>query len=320
MFPDIMNLFFNREEQRIRAGWRVLIQFILMFFLVGFLSFAFSSFWESSLSIVPTIAQCIGVTASIWIAARLLDKRPLSEYGLSFNSLWWKEFWVGTLIAAVAISIIFATEWLLDWVTIAGYGWGMSAGPPFIWAILSSLGAMLLVGFYEEWFSRGYQLLNLAEGLRYPWLGIRGAVAIATLASSLFFGLLHFYNPNASALSTFNIMLAGIVLALPYILTGSLGLSTGLHFSWNFVQASVFGFPVSGTHLDTSIIQIAQKGPDLWTGGVFGPEAGLLGLLGMAIMVGGTYVYITVSGHNCAIAKLFGKEHESSVKSDEQAL
>lgn len=314
-----MNLFFNREEQRLRAGWRVLIQFMLMFFLVGFLSLAFNRFLDSSLSIIPTIAQCIGVTTSIWLAARLLDKRPLSEYGLWFNSLWWKEFWVGTLIAAVAISAIFVTEWSLDWLTITGYGWDMSAGPPFTRALLSSLGAMLMVGFYEEWFSRGYQLLNLAEGLRYPWLGVRGAVAVAALASSLLFGLLHFYNPNASAISTFNIMLAGIVLALPYILTGSLGLSVGLHFSWNFVQASVFGFPVSGTQLDTSVIQIAQKGPDFWTGGVFGPEAGLLGIFGMAIMVGGTYVYITVSGYNCAIAKLFRKEHHSSVKSDEQA-
>lgn len=319
MFPDFMNIFFNDDEQRLRAGWRVLIQFILMFFLVGFLSLGFNTLWKSSLSIIPTIAQCIGVTASIWIAAHLLDKRPLQEYGLSFNVQWWNDFFAGILIAAIAIGTIFTIEWSLNWITIIGYGWGASSGTPFTWALLSSLVAMLLVGFYEEWFSRGYQLLNLAEGLRYPRLGVRGAVAIATLASSLLFGLLHFYNPNASVISTFNIMLAGIVLAIPYILTGSLGLSVGLHFSWNFMQASVFGFPVSGTHLDTSVIQIAQLGPDFWTGGVFGPEAGFLGISGMAIMVGGTYVYIVVSGHDCSVAKLFKQEHQSSAKGDEQA-
>lgn len=319
MFPHFMNIFFNDDEQRLRAGWRVLIQFILMFFLVGFFSFGFGTLWESSLSIIPTIAQCIGVTASIWIAARLLDKRSMEEYGLSFNALWRKDFFAGILIAAIAIGTIFTIEWSLDWITIIGYGWSASFGTPFSWALLSSLGAMLLVGFYEEWFSRGYQLLNLAEGFRYPRFGLRGAVAVATLVSSLLFGLLHFYNPNASAISTFNIMLAGVVLAFPYILTGSLGLSVGLHFSWNFMQASVFGFPVSGAHLDTSVIKIAQSGPDFWTGGVFGPEAGFLGISGMAIMVGGTYVYIIASGRECSIAKLFKKEHHSSTKGDEQA-
>lgn len=314
-----MNLFFNEKERRLRAGWRVLVQFIIMFFLTGFLSLGVNSLWQSSLSIVSTTAQFFGVTASIWIAARLLDKRPLTEYGLFINSRWWKDFFMGVLIAALAMSIIFTAEWLLDWITITGYGWGSSSGTPFILAFLSSLGAMLLVGFYEEWLSRGYQLLNIAEGLRYPWLGIGGAVAIATLVTSFLFGLLHFYNPNASAISTFNIMLAGIVLAIPYILTGSLGLSTGLHFSWNFVQASIFGFPVSGTHLDTSLIQIAQNGPDLWTGGVFGPEAGILGISGMAIMIAGTYVYVLASGYKCSIAKLFKKEYRSSAKSDEQA-
>lgn len=315
-----MNLFFNDEEQRLRAGWRVLIQFILMFFLTGFITLGFSMVWQSSLSIVSTTGQFLGVSASIWIASRLLDKRSVRDYGLYFDHLWWKDFIYGVVIAALAISTIFFIEWMLDWVAISGYGWSGTSNRSFVWPLLSSLSAMLLVGFYEEWFSRGYQLLNLAEGLHYPWLGAGGAVAIATLATSLLFGLLHFYNPNASILSTFNIVLAGLVLAFPYILTGSLGLSVGLHFSWNFVQGSVFGFPVSGLHLDASVIQIAQEGPDFWTGGAFGPEAGVLGIVGMAIMIGGSYVYITASGREYAIAERFINVRQSSVKSDEQAL
>lgn len=315
-----MNLFYNGEEQRLRAGWRVLIQLILMVILVGGLSMGVSILWQNPPRIVLITTQFSGVIASIWIAARLLDKRPLREYGFSFDALWWKDFFAGVLIAAFAISSIFITEWSLHWIAITGYGWSGASSALFLWTFLSSLAAMLLVGFYEEWFSRGYQLLNLAEGLRYPWLGSKGAVAIAMLVTSLLFGLLHFYNPNASAISTFNIVLAGMVLALPYIWTGSLGLSIGLHFSWNFVQGSIFGFPVSGMKFDTSVIYIAQQGPDFWTGGAFGPEAGLLGIGGMAIMVGGVYVYVMMSGRDISVAKLLTKERRSSVNSDEQAL
>src|SRR6266849_1913226 len=46
---------------------------------------------------------------------------------------------------------------------------------------------------------------------------------------------------------------------------------------WNFVQCSFFGYAVSGmTELRTSLIATEQTGPEIWTGGAFGPEGGLV--------------------------------------------
>ena len=315
-----MNLFFNDNQHRPRAGWRLLGQFLLFFFLVGFALLGVNAIWQSSLSIASAFPQLLATLASIWIAARLFDKRPMTDYGLSMGKQWWKDCWAGMLIAGIAMGAIFLIEWQLGWLTIIDFSGTSNTQYTYPIALASSCVAMLLVGFYEEAIFRGYQLLNLSEGLRYPALGPRGAAIIATLISSTLFGLMHGFNPNASAVSTFNIVLAGIVLALPYLLTGRLGLSVGLHFSWNFVQGSVFGFPVSGTQLDASIIHISQKGPEWLTGGSFGPEAGSIGLLGMALMVAGTYGYISLSSYRISLAALFKQPYRQVTKSDEQAL
>ncbi len=62
------------------------------------------------------------------------------------------------------------------------------------------------------------------------------------------------------------------------MLTGSLGLSIGIHIAWDFCQGAVFGNQVAGTTPGraASIFTVVQHGPVLWTGGGFGPEGGLL--------------------------------------------
>jgi membrane protease YdiL (CAAX protease family) len=124
----------------------------------------------------------------------------------------------------------------------------------------------LLVGWKEELMSRGYHLQTIASGTSLAW---------GWIISSAVFGVLHLANPHANLLSVAGIILAGLFLGYAYIRTGSLWLSIGLHTGWNFFEGVVFGFPVSGLPFYT-LPRISVSGPVLWTGGEFGPEAGLV--------------------------------------------
>lgn len=312
-----MNIFINKQDQRLRAGWRLLIQFILLFLLTGLLQLGIQQFWNSSSPLLKTVPSFLGFIASVWIAGHFLDKRSFKDFGLEFDRRWRNDFFMGTLIGTGAMSVIFLIEWSSGWISVSGFGWQATSQGSFGWSIGGSFLAMLMVGFHEELFSRGYQILNLSEGLHYPQLGTTGSVILSVLATSLLFGSLHLFNPNASSVSTFNIVLAGIALAIPYIFTGSLGLSVGLHFSWNFVQGGVFGFPISGMQLPTSLIRISQGGTNLWTGGAFGPEAGLVGVLGIAIIAGLSCVYIKETRGKLEIAERFDYDDNQSLKSGE---
>jgi CAAX protease family protein len=143
----------------------------------------------------------------------------------------------------------------------------------------------LAVAINEEFTFRGYQLRNLSEGLAGRWVRPSLAIVLSLCLSAVAFGLSHLGNRNASAITTSNIVLGGLAFGLPFVLTGELAMSLGLHFAWNFCQGTVYGFPVSGHAPARPLLILVQEGPALWTGGPFGPEGGLLGVVAIFLSV-----------------------------------
>lgn len=287
-----MNIFTNKEEGRLRAGWRLAAQLFLMFLI----AFSLILILDLQGTTALTISFAVGAVASMVMAARGLDRRRWRDYGLRFNSRALGEYGIGILLAGGVMGLIFLTEYLAGWVTITGYGWQVGSGTSFPLAFGGYFLFMVVVGVYEEMVFRGYQIVNLAEGLNGPGMTRRQAVWSAVAISSVVFGLMHALNPNATWISTLFIALAGVMLALPFVVTGRLSLSIGLHIGWNFFQGGVFGFPVSGAPHRASLLQLRQQGPEWLTGAGFGPEGGLLGLAGMLLIVLSLYRYLGPSG------------------------
>jgi hypothetical protein len=224
------------------------------------------------------------------LAGWLLDRRKFVDFGFNFSRQWWLDLGFGLGLGAILMVLIFLIELAAGWITIEDTF--HSIGNSFLSSWLAALVGFIAVGIYEEMLSRGYHLRNLAEGLNWGILGKRGGLWAGYLISSSVFGLLHAANPNSSWISTLNLILSGLFLGLGFVLTGELAIPIGLHITWNFFQGNVFGFPVSGSKSGTSIISILQGGPDLLTGGAFGPEAGLVGIF--AFLVGSilTVLYV----------------------------
>jgi membrane protease YdiL (CAAX protease family) len=295
---DISALVWNEKEGRLRAGVRVCIFFGLWGFGPAVLHRLLGE-WVRLLAgergqwlagIYLDLLRLFAVLLAALIVARFVDHRPLPDWGFHIDRRWWLDLLFGMVLGAALMGAIFTVEWRLGWVDVTGF-WLAPPGMPFAAAILAPLTLAIVVSIAEELLARGNQLTNFVEGFRF--LGLRWSILLAWAISSIIFGLLHVSNPNSSWLSTGYLVFYGAFLGVGYVLTGELALPIGLHFTWNFVQGSVFGFPVSGRPLYmVSVLDTQQAGPDLWTGGAFGPEAGLLGLFAGMIGIGAIVLWV----------------------------
>jgi len=297
----LLAVFWNADSDRLRAPWRLLgggVVFVLLGVVVSLSLQALLAVGGAralatslvgtvdtlSISVTGVASSTTLTVAGVYLAGRLLDRRWFTDFGLRLDRAWAADFGFGAALGAALMTGIFLVELAAGWVRVTGT-LRASAGASVPVALAGAVVLFVAVSVGEELLLRGYLLTNLAEGLR--GLGPAVAVALATLLSSAVFGLLHVGNPSATLVSTTNVALAGVVLAAGYVLTGELGVPVGFHLTWNFFQGPVYGFPVSGTSPGVAVVAVAERGPDRWTGGAFGPEAGLLGVAALAVGLAG---------------------------------
>jgi hypothetical protein len=284
----------NPDERRPTAPIRLVAGVVVVFVVLLGTALAVQSL-RAPLPVVGTaLPQVVALTLvsgtasalAVAFVGRYVDRRRLSDLGFGLDRDWWLDLGFGLLLGAVLMTLVFAVELALGWVVVTGT---FEPRGSFLSVFLAVVALFVVVGVQEELLARGYLLTNVCEGL-VGWLGDRGATVVAVLLSSAVFGGLHLGNPNATLVSTLSISVAGVMLAAGYVFTGDLAIPIGLHVTWNLFQGGVYGFPVSGLGIDAAVVAVSQRGPDLWTGGAFGPEAGLLGvaaiLLGTLAVVG----------------------------------
>ena len=209
------------------------------------------------------LIQMLAAVMVFVFVGRLIERRPLATNGLGGRGLGTGVVG-GFVLGALLISIVIGVLATWGWYVVDGAAWQQ----PAAWAgVLGALVLFLAVAVFEEVAFRGVLFRIIEEGLG-SWL------ALAITAG--FFGLVHLANANATLSGAAGVVLGGVLFGAAYVLTRSLWLAIGIHWSWNFFLAAVFGAPSSGRSLEDSLVQSNIRGPELWTGGGFGPEAGLI--------------------------------------------
>jgi membrane protease YdiL (CAAX protease family) len=266
----------------------LLFAFLLVFSLPGFLLMLV---WpltalpaEESQVILAEALTVVAFTAATWFARRRIDRRSLRSLGFETDDHVLSDLLVGIAIPGLLMGGIYAFESSVGWLRFEGWAWQTMSAAAVARDFSIYLVVFILIGFEEELICRGYQLQNLAEGLSLPW---------AVLLSSALFAGLHLANPGASAAAFVGVLAAGIFLAFGWVRTRKLWLPIGLHIGWNFFEGVIFGFPVSGLNV-FRLVSTHISGPELVTGGPFGPEAGLVILPAMALGAWLIYLYTTV--------------------------
>jgi membrane protease YdiL (CAAX protease family) len=287
---NLKSIFISPDENRLRAGWRLLIQSIIfgLFVFCGAVPISLIllipgvSISFEYLLLFEQIIELFAVGLSVFLARRFLDKRSFTGLGLNVNRQAVADVFVGIGITFIMMALIFWIEFSLGWLSFDGFAWRSESLVQVIPKTLLPFIVFVFVGWNEELLSRGYHLQTLAGGFNTFW---------GVIISSAIFGTMHLGNPNSEAkfFVAAGIFLAGVFLAFGYLRTRQLWLPIGLHIGWNFFEGVIFGFPVSGMNT-YRLIRTTVNGPALWTGGAFGPEAGLV--LIPALLMGTLLIYL----------------------------
>ena len=267
-------LFFDPDD-RLRNGWWVLIFVVFIAItrvvhkpvLDALKGLNVHDAWRQPLPVVFALL-------ATWACTRL-RRQPLSSVGFQLDRRWMREFAAGTLLGSVAIVLAATMIWVAGGVRfeldsarsvgVLGYG----------------LYVFFFAALLEEILFRGFVFQRLLDGI-----GVWGAqITLAAL-----FVVAHWGNPGMEGATrlwaSIDIGLAAVLLGLAYVRTRSLALPLGLHLGWNWVQGHVLGFGVSGFDHSGWLRPVFNGQPAWLSGGEFGPEASVLGVLTDLIMIG----------------------------------
>jgi membrane protease YdiL (CAAX protease family) len=270
-------IFWNERE--LRAGWRLLIYFVFFLAIGGAGSFGALALHLPIVTSTQINASALLVQEIILLFAALaaaailgvLEGRGLGDYGLPGAAAFGPGFWQGFVWGLVMISGMVLLIRLFG-----GFSFGELAlhGPP-LWGYAALWGLVFLtVGFFEEFFFRGYTQATLTSGIGF-WP--------AATAISAVFGAWHLGNRGEDIIGAVSVFAIGMFFCLTLRRTGNLWFAVGLHASFDWGETFLFSVPNSGIVAPGHLLNSSFHGPVWLTGGTVGPEGSVMAFVVVAL-------------------------------------
>jgi membrane protease YdiL (CAAX protease family) len=128
-------------------------------------------------------------------------------------------------------------------------------------------------------------IIGVVFRIMEDWLGSY----LALIVLFVIFFILHITAPGATPVSAGCVSMHTFLCCTAFIYTRSLWLPIAIHFAWDFSFAALYGASINGYTMDDSLLNTNTNGPDLISGGYFGPQgsiqAGLLCLFTGALLL-----------------------------------
>ena len=202
----------------------------------------------------------------LWLWLHFFEKRPFWTLGFEGKNPI-IAYVRGMGVAFITFSTAIGLAALMGYIDVEQNSQQLDGMLALDGVIVVFLGWMVQ-GAAEELLTRGWMMPVIGARYNRPWLGI--------IISSLYFGILHLCNNEISSIAILNLFLVGLFASLYTLHEGGLWGVCGFHSGWNWVQGNILGFEVSGNpQVAGTLINLEEVGPDIITGGGFGPEGGL---------------------------------------------
>ncbi len=178
------------------------------------------------------------------------------------------NFLIGISISTFVFTLVFLTYYWFDFLDVKGVSWHFM--------IINAFFNLIGIAIFEELISRSFFINGLKNYIKSEYLII--------FITGIFFSLAHILNKGVTIISSISTFIGGVMYAYAFLKSKNIWLPIGLHFAWNFVQGCVFGFFVSGYHF-SSILNIEILENNFLTGGAYGPEGSLIGIIARFIVI-----------------------------------
>lgn len=268
------------RDGRLRTLWRVLL-FVVLFIAVlwlELLAVAAAGFLpplEDRVSLALVLQSALLLVAALAVGRimlRWVDRRPDAVLGFGLDRSVPRALATGVAAGAAALAIVVAA---FAWAGLYAYTAEPGTWEGWLARAAFSLAMLAIPAAAEEALFRGYLFRTLVDG---------SGPATALALTSAVFAAVHGANPGAAPFAIVNIFLAGVLLGVGMLRTGSLWFATAVHLGWNWMMAGPLDLPVSGLEgFDVPLYDVTAAGPTWITGGEFGPEGGLAGTLAVGL-------------------------------------
>lgn len=205
----------------------------------------------------------LSILGLIYLAKKLKVTVNLIQIEINFRTM--SSFFGMFVLGAILVFFIFSINIKLELIEIVS--------KQDLAVLLTNIPIEFTTALGEELFLRVLVFIGI--------LSIKDNKLLALLLSSLIFCLLHSPDTHIKFISYF---LAGLMYGISFLSFQTIWAPIGLHFSWNFFQSAIFGFPVGG-QLSNGYLKICIIDNTVWNGGAYGPEGSLLGICARIIII-----------------------------------